>query len=112
MKSTVISNEKIEKAKIDIDGELIEIVDELSFDISYGDRKYYVSAYLIDSDSDNYSIRVYDKSVEGHTDEICNAYMDSCGGSCGEIISTGFKAVDNAILDYLYSPQIGHIIAF
>ena len=109
----VITNEEISKAKINIDGELIEVVDELSFDISCGDKKFHVYSYAVDiPESDMYSVRVYNKSVEGHTDELGNAYYDSCGISSNDRVGTGYKEIDRAIEDYLFSPRIGHIIAF
>lgn len=95
-----------------------EIISEYTFTVRDTESKgveYYVEAYLTGQD-DTYCVRVFklteDEPLPVDTNNICVAYLDSCGGGCAnEEVNTGIEALDTLIMDTLFGED-GVIIPF
>ena len=95
-----------------------EIISEYTFTIKDTENKgveYYVEAYFT-GQHDTYCIRVFklteDESLPTDTNNICVAYLDSCGGGCAdEEVNTGIEELDTLITDTLFGED-GVIIPF
>ena len=87
----------------------VYITQECTFTIIYKNLRFGVEAYHLEYDHDMYRISVYDQSTEPNKyrreddNEICCTFLDSTGGgTMGEVLSTGYEVVDNAIMGILF----------
>lgn len=93
---------------------IINVLDNIEFEIGYKNNIYYVNCYAVDpEDSDAYSIRVYKTENRTLSDEteIDQTYFDSSGNSSEWIslydpdTNEKLEELENFILDLLFGVE-------
>ena len=107
--NVVVDIENVTGGREYTDEGIVDITSEVTFTVIYKNLRFGVEAHHIDDDHDMYRISIYDQSSEPNRyrrendNEISCAFLDSTGGgTMGEVLSTGYEVVDNAIMDVLF----------
>lgn len=100
--------------------EVINILDNTEFEVTYNNIVYYVECYRL-GEHDSYSVRIYKTDAQELSDEteVCHCYRDSSGGGfygenidvCDENYNT-LDELNSFIEDKLFNNETGLVKPF